>query len=256
MKLDDDQLYCYLGGDFLRKAIESDKVLDALLDQLDVPGKPGQLRALSPRDKLKAIEQQIENLRKTETSIWRDVPAPEVLAASIYRCSRLSNRYVLNLFGDARTEAELLEPVAGWIEDQGLVPYDEVPLGRGRADVVGFRKAGLLKSARVVAVELKNDLDQLKRGLDQMTTFSEYSHATYLACVPALAAEFLDSHAEGRGVRRWDADVLTRKVESFGFGLLLVEGDDVSEIVEPKPHAVAKDKLAEVVAHLATREPV
>lgn len=128
--------------------------------------------------------------------------------------------------------------------------------GRSNGAVIGYRKRGLLRSARVVAVELKNELEQLKRGLDQMTTFADYAHVVYLACTPALGAAFLDSHAEGRGVRSWDPDLLTKKLNSFGFGLLLVEGRDVNEIVEPVARDVAKDKLAEVVASMAEMKPI
>ena len=256
MRIRDDDLYCYLGGAVLREAIQDPKVLDGLLDQLEVPGKLATLRALSSKEKLQAIERQIEHFRKMRTSIWFGVPVAEVLAASIYR-SRLGNRLVLDdLFADARREEDLLDPVASWLEGQGLIAYSEVPMGRGRVDLIGYGKKGLFRSDRVVAVELKNELDQLKRGLDQMTTFADYAHVVYLAVTPALGAEFLDSHAEGRGVQRWDPDVLNRKLETFGFGLLLVEDQDVNEVVEPQERDVAKDKFGEVVASISEMEPV
>ncbi len=126
-------------------------------------------------------------------------------------------------------------------------------MGRCRVDLVGYRSAGFLRAGRAVAVELKNDLGQLKRGLDQMATFRDYGHEVYLACTPALAAEYLDSHAEAPGVRRWDSAVFDRKLGEFGFGLLLVEDDDVNVHLEPRRKEVAEDKLAELAAVLRSK---
>ena len=252
MRIEKDRTYCYLDGRALDEALQEPKVLDALLDVLQVPGKPAMLRALSAKDKLREIENQVEHYRSTKTSLWHGVEPAEVVAASIWR-SRLGNRYVMgDLFCAVSKEADLLEPVSAWLEAAGLTAHAEVPMGRCRADVVGHRAAALLglRSARVVAVELKNDLDQLKRGLDQMVTFRDYAHEVYLACTPALAAEYLDAHAEARGVQRWDPDVLNRKLEQFGFGLLLVEGEDVNAHLEPKRTDVAKTKLEELEAAL------
>jgi hypothetical protein len=252
MRIEKDCIYCYLDGGALDEALQDRKVLDALLDVLQVPGKPATLRALSAKDKRREIENQVEHYRGTKTSLWHDVDPAEVVAASIWR-SRLGNRYVMSeLFCGVSKEADLLEPASAWLEAAGLVVHAEVPMGRCRADVVGHHAAAMLglRPARVVAVELKNDLNQLKRGLDQMVTFRDYAHEVYLACTPALAAEYLDAHAEARGVQRWDSDVLDRKLEQFGFGLLLVEGEDVNVHLEPKRTEVSKVKLAELEAAL------
>ncbi|MGH9895316.1 MAG: hypothetical protein ACREA0_25705, partial [bacterium] len=81
-----------------------------------------------------------------------------------------------------READDLLAPVGAWIREKGLEPYVEVPLGTKRIDVVGYKKGNFFVAERVIGVELKNDLVQMERGLDQMTTFAEFAHATYLAC--------------------------------------------------------------------------
>lgn len=256
MRIEKDRTYCYLDGGALSAALQDPKVLDAVLDVLQVPGKPATLRALSTRDKLREIENQVEHYRSTKTSLWHGVEAAEVVAASIWR-SRLGNRYVMGeLFCAVSKEVDLLDPTRAWLKAAGLTAHDEVPMGRCRADVVGYRAAALLglRRARVVAVELKNDLEQLKRGLDQMVTFRDYAHEVYLACTPALAAEYLDAHSEARGVQRWDPDVLDRKLEQFGFGLLLVEGEEVNVHLESKRTDVARAKLVELVTLLREAE--
>src|SRR5260370_13484779 len=90
-------------------------------------------------------------------------------------------------------------------------------------DVLGHKK-GFLSGNRLLSIELKNEVGQFERALDQMTTFRQYTQLTYLACTPTMAADYLDRHAEARGVKQWDSAVFKNKLESFGFGLLLVEG--------------------------------
>jgi hypothetical protein len=230
-------------------------LLDALVDQLEVPGKPAVLKALSRVEKLEAIERQIEHFRAAKTSVWHEVSPPEVLAASIFR-SGLSDRYVSQLFGDVKTERVLLAPVAAWLKGRNLPAFDEVPTGSNRVDLLGYRKGGWLSSTEVIAVELKNDLAQMKRGLDQMTTYGEYAHKVYLAITPFLAATYLDQHSEASKVRHWDAGVLDRKLEQFGFGLLLVDGDRVYEHRQPKPREPHAKKLQEIELALRERKPL
>ena len=48
MRIDRDRPYCYLDGGVLRDELENPKLLDALLDALQVPGKPVTLRSPPP----------------------------------------------------------------------------------------------------------------------------------------------------------------------------------------------------------------
>src|SRR5580693_6190924 len=83
--------FCYLRVPQLQSLLKDPKLLDVLIDQLQVPGKPSVLKALSDEEKVTAIDRQIENYTRTETSLWRNVDPAEVLAASIFR-SGLSER--------------------------------------------------------------------------------------------------------------------------------------------------------------------
>lgn len=121
----DDTRYCYLRLRLLKEAIKDPKVLDALLVGLAVPGK--RLNALPDSEKMELVERQIEHYRGTKTSIWYQVPAPEVLAASIFR-SKLSDKVVANLFSDVGKEADLAAPIIRWVNAQKLTPYAEIPL--------------------------------------------------------------------------------------------------------------------------------
>jgi hypothetical protein len=59
----------------LKEAIKDPKVLEALAEELEIAG--------AASGKMAAIERRIEELRATKSSIWYEVAAPEVLAASL-----------------------------------------------------------------------------------------------------------------------------------------------------------------------------
>lgn len=251
MNIDPAGLCCYMRGALLIQVLSDPEALNAIMEAVDVPGKPAHLRRMSNAEKLAAIERQAEHLRRSDTSIWYGSSIPEIVAASLYRAN-LTKSARVELFHGRKTEGELKSPVAAWLKARGMVAFDEVPMGTKRPDVVGHASGGWFSSERVLAIELKNDVEQLKRGLDQMTTFGQYSHAVYLGCTPHMAAEYLNRHGSARNVTRWDARVLESKVKAFGFGLLLVAGDDVHEVVAPRVHEPDGTKVREVVASLRT----
>jgi hypothetical protein len=262
----DSVRFAYLRPAVLQKALQNEKLLDTLVRDLDVPGKPAVLKALSRDEKVNAINVQIEHFRSTKTSVWSGVSAHEVFAAVIFR-SRMSDKYVSELFFNAKNERALLAPVSAWLRSKDLHVFEEVPMGACRVDVLGYRQrsfgerflrgglmgAGLGATSELVAIELKDDLAQMKRGLDQMATYGEYAHKVYLACTPFLAANFLDQHSEGVKVKHWDPDMLNRKLEQVGVGLLLVEGDQVYEYREPRTRSPDARKLEEVALALKGR---
>lgn len=248
-----NERYCYLTYQRLEDCLGEERVLDALVERLEVPGKRATLKLLSRDEKLDAIFRQVENFIGSKTSRWYQVPKLEVLAAAIFD-SDLPKRHVLQLFSDQKTEAALCPPVTRYLAAKGYSVYDEVPMGTKRADVVGLKEGGWFSSVEAVAVELKNELSQLSRGLDQMTTFAEHSNKVYLACTPSLAAQYLQKHAEGRSTKGWDPTVLRKKLDHFGFGLLLVEGDEVTEVQQPRSRA--NQRLDELVMALKTRRRI
>lgn len=248
----DSVRFAYLRLPLLRKALEDDRLLDMLVRELGVPGKPAVLKALSRTEKLKAINVQIEHFRSTPTSEWHEVAPPEILAAVIFE-SGMSDRFVMNLFSNVKKEAALKAPVTAWLRAKDMHVFDEVPMGSNRTDLLGRKKGGWFTSSELIAVELKDDLNQLKRGLDQMASYGDYSHKVYLACTPFLAADYLAAHVAGVKVKRWDPQVLDRKLDQIGSGLLLVEGDAVFEYRVPRPRYPAAKKLEEVELALRGR---
>jgi hypothetical protein len=120
---------------------------------------------------------------------------------------------------------------------------------------LGARR-GFLKSRRSVAVELKDEHEQVKLGLDQMATYRDYCHEVYMACTPAMIADQLARHADGRGVRRWDHDVFYRRLRDLGFGLLIVEAATIYEFIKARENRPTDGKCDELVATLKTAKRV
>lgn len=254
---DDDRL-CYLTIGRLRTALDETRVLDALMDDLEVPGKPNVLKALSPREKLDCIIRQADFFGSSKTSLWFGVRSGDILVAKLWQSS-LSNKFVeRELFSSVTREAQLLEPVARWLVAHQLEPHAEISMGKKRADLVGHREPAFLglRARELVAVELKNDIKEMERAIDQMTTYAEYAHRVYLACTPALAIEYLDDHASSRGAKHWDSEILDRKLGKLGLGLLIVEGHSVTEHLKPRPNVVTTKSLDEVLRFLTSKSRV
>lgn len=226
--------YCYLRGKALDEAYDDPKILDAVLGQMKVPGKAKTLSGLSRQEKRRIVEDSARYISGQRSAVLRDLTPEEILAVQLWRTISIPDRRKAEIFSVVPREDMLLKPVSRWLKSRGLDPYKEVPMGRVRIDVLGHQPGGFFSSETLVGVELKNDDSQLKRGLDQLFTVSEYVHQIYLACTPALAIDCLHRHAEAHSVQHWDSGILERKLKTIGCGLLIVEGQDVTEVVRPR----------------------
>jgi hypothetical protein len=233
--------YCYLRLRRLKAAVKDGRVVDALVEELEVPGATG-------RGKMAAIERRIEELRRTKSSLWHEVAAPEILAASIFKSRGRIGAVVDELFGRAPHVQALAAPLVAWLKLADLTPYEGNVPGIGVANVVGYRGGHAMSAVRLVGIEATNDAANLERALDDMKTARHLTHASYIACTPALAAEFLWAQAAAPGVSRWDAEALRRRLQASGCGLLVVEGDAVSQALLPKERQPDVTKLAELAA--------
>lgn len=255
-----DDRYCYLRLAKLKHLLSEQAVLDVLVEQLEVPGAPKSLKQLTAQEKMQCIETQVDHFRRTPTSVWYGVPTLEVLAASIWRAADdpfyrekglLTKKLVRReWFCGVSEEDDLRVTVAKWLKSKGYEPYMEIPLGTGRVDVLGGAKPAILGSARFIGVELKNDYEQFKRALNQMSTFAEYVNTVYMACTPDFAAEYLDHNEQSTG--HWDQEVLERKLAGGGFGLLIVERDQVFEVIKPIEKTPSETNSSKVTSALSS----
>jgi hypothetical protein len=234
--------HCYLRLRRLKQALADARALDALLAELEIPAEKS--GGGSARAKGAAIEQEIERLRASQTSAFRDVPAPEVLAATLFAASRRAGSPIADLFSAARSDRPLVAAVTTWLHGAGLELYDQLPPGTG-FDLVGYSK-GMLSGARVVGFVVKNDAAEIDAALEHTRAFTKYTQSTYLACAPAVGAEYLAAHATASG--RWDPEALARRLQSSGAGLLLVEGDAVAQAVLPAKRPVDGKALEALIA--------
>lgn len=242
----DSTRFCYARARLLREAEKREPVVDAVMTTLKAPVKAAQRKRMQVEDKVAVLGDHIPHLARVKNSEWSGSEREEIFAAGLF-LSKASAGEKAKVFCPVKKEEDLRGPIRGWLEGQKLAVHDEVPMGTSRVDVVGYRPESLWHGAeRVVAVELKNQLSQLKRGLDQMTNYSEYAHEVYLACTPALAASYLRGHFRAREVGQWDPNALERKLQKFGFGLLLVEEGEVFQARDSSVFRPDEPRLAEL----------
>lgn len=243
----------YLRLQQLESALDESRIVEVLMKELKVPGKPATLKRLTHEEKLTALLDQATHCSRSSTSEWKDNSLPEILAAALFR-SALPQKEKRKLWSSAAKEADLFDPVANWFSQQKYGTVPEVPMGRNRVDMLAVREQGFLfKKYQWVGVELKNDIKQLARGLDQMTTFSEYVHQVYIACTPWMAMEYLDKNLAALSVKHWDPELLNRKLKSFGFGLLLVCHDHVFEFAKAPSTDYVPHRHEEMLSWLRAR---
>jgi hypothetical protein len=235
----------------LREAIKEGAILDAAGRELAVP--PDEMAAPAPRAKLAVLERHIDRLRDTAGTLWSGVPAPEILAAAIFRAGAAAPGPSRDLFTPAAHERDVVKPALAWLKGAGLALLDDLPRGLP-VDAVGYQK-GMLSGLRVVGVAIKNDVASLEAALEALPSLARYTSAMYVACTPALAAAYLSARAAASTPPRWDPAALERKLGAAGIGLLLVEGDALAETKLPKHRAIDAKALEHVVAALGARAP-
>jgi hypothetical protein len=84
-----------------------------------------------------------------------------------------------------------------------------------------------------------------------MKPFARFTQSIQLALTPAVAAEYLTACATATG--RWHGGALARRLQPLGVGLLMVEGDAVSQAVFPKTRAIDGESLNALMAAFGTR---
>jgi hypothetical protein len=241
--------YSYLRLRRLRDAIKDAATLDAAGRELAIP--PDEMAAPAARAKLAALERHIDRLRATAGTPWSDVPAPDVLTAAVFRAGLGAPGPSRDLFTPAPHARAVAKAALGWLQGAGLTLLENLPGGLP-VDAVGYQK-GMLSGLRVVGVAIRNELDTLERALEGLPSLSRYMSAMYVACTPALAAAYLSAHAAASTPPRWDPQALERKLGATGIGLLLVEGDALSEAKLPRQRAVDAKALEDVISALRPR---
>ncbi|WP_053238471.1 hypothetical protein [Sandaracinus amylolyticus] len=246
--LADDTRYAYARSPALAKLFDDRATIDAVMKVLEVPIAKGHRGKLSNDDARTALRAHVEHLRSLKTSPWHGLSSAEIAAAAVVRAELPAARD--GVFAHLKRESDLLLPIAAYMKQYNLEVYAEVPTGRNRADVLGF-KDGFFGTT-IVIVELKNALPDFKRGIDQLATYAGYGTEVWTACTPWMAARVLDEHSQGRGVHRWDPTWIQQKLAAVGSGLLLVEHEKVARVQEPRKNTIDAAKVGEIRSAIKT----
>jgi|SRR5450432_1221514 len=250
----DTTRYCYLRLRRLKGILKEPKVLDELAAELEISAGTG--KPATPKSKLAAIERRIEELRGAKQSLWYEVPAPEILAALIFSAGKAMGAVVDELFSAVHRVQELASPLVNWLRLDGFTSHaGGQPSGPGRANLIGYRGGQFLAGTRIVEIAAINDAGELNGALEARPSRMS-THASYLACTPAMAAESLWAQSSVPGVLHWDADALSRKLKASGCGLLLVEGEAVAQVIAPRMRKLDNATIAELVKGIQAANPI
>jgi hypothetical protein len=230
--------FCYLRLRVLKEAMKNPQVLDALAREMEIPAAAG--------EQLEAIERRIEELRAAPGSFWQGVEAPEIFAASILKTRTQAPELVDEIFRAVPRLQDLSKPLSEWLHLTGLNPQAGGVPRTGRANLIGARGGRFIAAPRVIGVEAINDSAELKVSLEDKSI--DNTHASYVACTPAVAASFLWFDATHRN--RWDGDALRRGLEPSGRGLILVEGDAVAQVIPAKQRKPDKELMKQLAVDL------
>lgn len=239
----------YLPEDVLFETLGDARVLDKVADEFRLLGSQSNFKRLNEEGQINAIWQKAKAFSESEATPWYANSELEIIAGCLWR-SGAAQTAKRRAWSWLRREENLRLPIATHFLNQGFRVWQEVPTGNKRVDLLAWKKGGLLTPEQIVAIELKNSQNDLKRGLDQMTTYSMFAHKVYLACTPWLAAEYVDKYARSRSVRHWDAEVLNNKLKSLRFGFLTLEGERVGELIDPQPHEIENSRRYELFEQL------
>lgn len=130
-----------------------------------------------------------------------------------------------------RRECDLADPVADWMESQGLRVYAEVPMMGCFVDLVGVSDSG-----RLVAVELKMRLGYgvLAQAMRNQCGF----HLSWAAV--------------GTPPRASNKSIAASK--KFGVGLLIVQPSGVEVVHEPEEQQIWQGRIDDVLDYLSRSE--
>lgn len=241
--------YAYARSTVLAQVFRERVVVDAVSRTLAVPIATGRQGTLSDGEAREALRAHVVYLRGLPTSPWYGVPAAEIAAAALFRSDAPVEAKHLS-FPAVACEDDLSATIASYMRSYSLNVYAEVPVGRNRVDLLGRRD---LIVTDLVAVELKNTVEDFKRGTDQLTTYACYAHEVWVACTPHTAAAYLNDHSRGDCVHSWDPKWLDRKLDKVGAGLLLVEEGHVVRVRGPRTNWVTSKSKREIRAALTSR---
>ncbi|HEX4406742.1 MAG TPA: hypothetical protein VH560_18010 [Polyangia bacterium] len=227
----DTTRFCYLRLRRLKEAMKNPQIVDGVMRELSVPGAD---TTRSTRQKIAAIDLQIDRLRADKTSVWFGAAPGEVLAAGIFNLRKLHDDAAGKLFNDVAHENDLGPGIRMWLSVMGFAEYKDAPADLPKVDVLAYQAGRLMTKPRILGIELHNELSDLDSALARMSVVAPYTNVMYLACTPAAAAEYLLASGNAPTTRRWDASALRRKLGALGFGLFIVEGEAVSESLAPR----------------------
>lgn len=210
-------------GRLLENEKNIDKVLEALL-------YPGNIKNLSRSQKLDALRAQAEHCIKVNPNL-KFLTAKDVIV--VYAWDELrhsSKREAERIFGHVKGEKKLKLPMAMYFRDKGYNVFEEVRISKSQADLLAFPSSGW--SPETIGIELKTEVAQLRRALDQLTDYRVGVDKCYLGTTAYCVIDYIRASCTRGSIK---ADILKEKLESIGVGLFTIDytSGGIYEIFSP-----------------------
>ena len=205
---------------------------------------PGEIESLTVEESIEMLLRQAKYVKEQRRDLAK-LNHQEVTALSILE-SDLPLQVKQEVFGDAASEEHLKAPVAKFLGEKGFAAYEEVKIGKSKADLVGWRKAWSIQN-KLWAIELKVNPDEMKRSLDQITDYGKAADETFLGATPFAIIRYLRKYG-----RSWYSnELLEEKLEKVGAGLIVVDmgrGENQCWVeIEGKNELTDSEKKDEIV---------
>ena len=208
----------------------SKTAVDALLKGMAPPGTYAGLKKLTDEQKLAKARELAADLKDLEPKKYKLLTPDSILICQCYRAlaDKKPAKKVFDAIFGPDDEVEIKEPVARFCYRQGLTIFVEVPIGKSKADIIGYRRTG---KVRLIAVELKTRTEELKKCFAQLMDYQSGVDRAFLATTPGAIVKYLCADKE-----EIDPRALDEELRKCGAGLIVVDHRaDVCTVVKQPP---------------------
>lgn len=191
------------------RLLESEKNIDKLLEVMQYPA---QIKNLSKNEKIDALKKHAQYCKERDPRL-RYLTVKDVVVLNAWdRESKISDTEIKRVLGDVQKEIKLKLPVARYFSKQGYDIFEEVPIGKSRADLLAFR------SSETVAIEVKSKMEALKIALEQLPDYRMGVNKCYLGTTSACIIEYITKFDDPI-----NSEILEGKLRSIGVGFIIID---------------------------------
>lgn len=251
-----ERRHCYVRAGTFQALLETPGAVELLLDLLGSEEEPPRLERGSRDQQIRLLRQRAIHLAVQPGSPFHGLSIEEILVVSAYTSAWFDKTAWKRDVSRHPDETELNALCREWLRARVAVIRSGQQLGRPHWRLLGYASADYIVPEQLVsAIAPCTSGQMLDADLHQLARDSTFAHEVYLACSPATALDYLQLRAQSGRPLRWDTSVLDRRLRHLGFGLLLVEREDVALCIPARRNS-SPPALHEALRLLKWREVI